>query len=276
MCGHHRSVRPYDSGPPMTADARIATGLPAHPKTRKLLRRLGPAGGWSLVCLFLWTASNRPSGDLSGLSAEDLELAADWAGDSGAFVSVLCEVRFLDGDDGSYTVHDWAIHNPWAAAYDKRRESAMHAARMRWACESHAAPTKPQCPIPIDTLPVPKQKLDAPPSAPPDRGKRLPADWQPTPEQIAWAKAKRPDLDPAVQAEMFRDHWHAKPGKDGRKVDWAGTWRNWIRNGRAITRPPPSAPRVGGSPEKPPEDPKVAAAKHAAYMRELTSSGERV
>lgn len=261
----------------MTADARIATGLPAHPKTRKLLRRLGPAGGWSLVCLFLWTASNRPSGDLAGLSDEDIELAADWSGDSGTFVSVLREVRFLDGQDGSYGVHDWAIHNPWAAAYDKRRESAMHAARMRWACDSHAAPSKPQCPIPIDTY-TSTQRDNTPnpsPAAPAQRGTRLPADWQPAPDLIAWARKTRPDLDPALQAESFRDYWHAKPGKEGRKVDWVATWRNWIRNGKAITRPPPSAARVGGSPEKPPEDPKVAAAKHAAYMRELMSSGER-
>ena len=133
--------------------------------------------------------------------------------------------------------------------------------------------------IPHPDIPHPdclKEQKRASPSAQQAKGTRLPDDWQPTPEQIAWAKAKRPDLDPALQAEMFRDYWHAKPGKDGRKVDWQGTWRNWIRNGRAIARPPPLAPRVGGSPEKPPEDPKVAAAKHAAYMRELTSSGERV
>lgn len=138
-------------------------------------------------------------------------------------------------------------------------------------CATHQSPdTSLQTPVSQKQ----KQKR-ASPSAQPSQGTRLPANWQPTPEQISWAKGKRPDLDPSLQAEMFRDYWHAKPGKDGRKVDWEGTWRNWIRNGRAIARPPPSAPRVGGSPEKPPEDPKVAAAKHAAYMRELTSSGER-
>lgn len=48
----------------MATDARIAVGLPTHPKTKKLLRRLGPAGGWGLVCLIVWVAANRSDGDL--------------------------------------------------------------------------------------------------------------------------------------------------------------------------------------------------------------------
>ena len=163
-------------------DARISTGLPSHPKTRKLIRRLGPASGWSLVCLFLWTASNRHDGDLSGLSGEDIELAADWSGDPGVFLAALCEVRFLDGQDGSYTVHDWATHNPWAAAYGKRKDAAVHAARMRWASAPHAEVPKPQCPIPNHTYtkPNPKQK---PPSATPTAA-YSPPPWVPA---EAWA-----------------------------------------------------------------------------------------
>lgn len=70
------------------------------------------------------------------------------------------------------------------------------------------------------------------------RGCRLPEDWYPTPEQLDWAHATRVDLDIQRQipqeVEKFRDYWHAKPGKDGVKLDWAATWRNWIRNARAI------------------------------------------
>lgn len=256
----------------MTADARIATGLPAHPKTRKLIRRLGPSGGWSLVCLFLWTAGNHPDGDLAGMTGEDIELASDWTGDPGAFVAALREVRFLDGEECSYSVHDWAFHNPWAARQGMRRESAQHAARMRWACGGHADVSKPQCPQPNPTQPIPnpKQKHVASPSAPPPKGSRLAPDWTPTQDEIAWAKAKRPDLDVAAQAESFRDFWHAKPGKDGRKTDWPATWRNWIRNSRANPRAgPPPRTQIGGSPESPPEDPAIARRKHEEYMRSL-------
>lgn len=62
---------------------------------------------------------------------------------------------------------------------------------------------------------------------------RLPLDWSPDPDELAWAVRERPDIDPRAEAAKFRDYWTAKPGKDGRKTDWRATWRNWIRNSRA-------------------------------------------
>ena len=58
----------------------------------------------------------------------------------------------------------------------------------------------------------------------PRKGTRLPADWQPRPEDCgAMARQELP---------KFRDYWIAKPGKDGLKTDWDATWRNWQRNAR--------------------------------------------
>jgi hypothetical protein len=116
----------------VTEDCRISTALASHPKTRKIERRLGAAGFSGLVKLLLWAASNRSNGDLSGLSDEDLELAAEWGGEPGSFVHSLAEVRFLDGATGSYLIHDWAEHNPWAAARGARVEAARKAAAIRW------------------------------------------------------------------------------------------------------------------------------------------------
>ncbi len=110
----------------MINDARISVGLPGHPKTKKLIKRHGQASAWSLVCLFLWAASNRPDGDLSGMSVEDIELSSDWAGQDGAFVQALVDVKFLDAVDDGFVLHDWAEHNPWAAGSDKR------SAKARW------------------------------------------------------------------------------------------------------------------------------------------------
>jgi hypothetical protein len=114
-------------------DARISVGLPGHPKTKKLIRRIGEGGAWRLVCLFLWVAQSRSDGDLSGMTGEDIELAADWQGEEGAFISALIEVGFIDGEEGSYAVHDWAEHNPWAAGAESRSEKA------RWLalCKHH-------------------------------------------------------------------------------------------------------------------------------------------
>jgi hypothetical protein len=50
------------------------------------------------------------------------------------------------------------------------------------------------------------------------------------PEQWALAaKAIRPDVDPRKVFEEFRDYWIARPGAGGCKLDWAATWRNWVR-----------------------------------------------
>lgn len=82
----------------MSSDARIAVGLPTHPKTKKLIKRLGQSAAWNLVCLILWTAANRSDGRLDGMSVEDIELAADWLGDDGAFVGALVETEILVSD----------------------------------------------------------------------------------------------------------------------------------------------------------------------------------
>lgn len=72
-----------------------------------------------------------------------------------------------------------------------------------------------------------------PPISPPLRGgskaTRLPADWSLPDDWRDWA-AKEGLPDPGREAERFRDHWHAKAGRDACKVDWQATWRNWVRN----------------------------------------------
>jgi hypothetical protein len=111
-----------------SADARISTGLPSHPKTLKLIKRLGQAGAWNLISLFLHTAQYKSNGDLSGMSDEDIELAAGWTGDDGVFVRTLQDVRFLDGAENARRIHDWADHNPWAAGAPARSEKSRFAA----------------------------------------------------------------------------------------------------------------------------------------------------
>ncbi len=80
-----------------------------------------------------------------------------------------------------------------------------------------------------------EQEQEAAPSAKAPRaiGSRLPADWQPSPDELRWARDARPDLAVTAEVESFRDYWIAKPGKDGRKTDWTATWRNWIRRANA-------------------------------------------
>lgn len=61
---------------------------------------------------------------------------------------------------------------------------------------------------------------------------RLPTDWVPPPEYLSYCRQERKDLDPVKTAESFKDYWISKPGAGGRKLDWAATWRNWVRSQR--------------------------------------------
>jgi len=63
-------------------------------------------------------------------------------------------------------------------------------------------------------------------------GSRLPEDWTPPEDWLAWARAEKPGINALQEADKFRDFWHSKAGKDGRKANWQATWRNWIRNSR--------------------------------------------
>jgi len=71
---------------------------------------------------------------------------------------------------------------------------------------------------------LPEGVDDAPRSASPprpERGSRLPADWQPS--EPAYEGATPQTL------ARFRDYWLAQPGQRGVKTDWQATWRNWCR-----------------------------------------------
>ena len=107
---------------------------------------------------------------------------------------------------------------------------------------------------PSETLPKPfanqeqeqeqKQEQKKSRSARSPSGSRLPEDWNPTADMLAWARTERADIDPVTETENFRDHWLAKTGKDATKLDWNRTWRKWIRN--AYARPKTKLTAVSG------------------------------
>lgn len=94
-------------------------------------------------------------------------------------------------------------------------------------------------PIPI---PEPVVPTELQPQASPSvtRAKRLPQDWQPNGDLVAWQREEFPHVDGRRETEKFRDHWHSKTE---RRVDWNLTWRNWIRKAAEM------APRAGLRPE---------------------------
>lgn len=234
--------RPYflEGETAMAEDARISTALPSHPKTRKLHKRLGAQGCWSLVCLFLWVASNRWNGNLSGLSVEDIELAAEWNGEPGAFVNALIDVRFLEGSEGALLVHDWAQHNPWAAARGQRIEAAKYAAKKRWgkqrAYDKHAEGMQSaqirNAPNPTQTHPNPNPERATTATA-------LPLNFKANHEHEQLARERNINLGASFAS--FRD-WHQSRGTQ--LVDWDSALMKWLRDekGCAVPKPPATMP----------------------------------
>lgn len=82
-----------------------------------------------------------------------------------------------------------------------------------------------------------ESKKDTSPSAR-SRGERIPTDFIP---DIEWAGTQGlPVNEATIEANQFTDYWRSKPGKDGLKLDWPGTWRMWVRNAiKRRGRPPP-------------------------------------
>lgn len=80
--------------------------------------------------------------------------------------------------------------------------------------------------------------------APRQRGTRLPEEFELTSEMKAWAltEGHSPPFVLAATAK-FVDYWRSVPGQKGVKLDWAGTWRNWVRT--EAERAPARAGPVG-------------------------------
>lgn len=108
----------------MNTDIRLSLNMFSNLKIRKLKKQLGADGVLSLIQLWLWCAECKPTGILTECNDDDIELAAFWDGESGAFVKTLLDLHLLDKDmqTGNYIIHKWKEHNPYAADSELRSE----------------------------------------------------------------------------------------------------------------------------------------------------------
>jgi hypothetical protein len=76
------------------------------------------------------------------------------------------------------------------------------------------------------------------------RGTRIPKDWKPSTEDVAWQRESGiSDLLARRELPKFCDYWVAKT-RDATKLDWSATWRNWLRT--AVEREPKTSTRTEG------------------------------
>lgn len=216
--------------------------MPDHPKTKKLIRKCGQAGAWNLIRLFLFVAANRPDGDLAGMDDDDIEIAADWQGDEGAFVAALVEVRFLAGELGARAIHDWADHNPWAVGSDRRTDKAKFNALKRHHGEKHAIDSMPAYAASIGLAPkkdatsiksacyVDASSNAAPessnaPSPSPSQDQEQDQEHPPTPRKRGEGVGSHRKLKAVPAQDRFAEFWQAYP----RKVAKPAAEKAWRR-----------------------------------------------
>jgi hypothetical protein len=64
------------------------------------------------------------------------------------------------------------------------------------------------------------------------RGTRMPPDFMPSMETIEQMIAEFPTVSKAEWSRehlKFKDYWNGVSTQRGVKLDWEGTWRNWMR-----------------------------------------------
>jgi len=113
-------------------DIRLMLSFRSHPKVKKLRLKLGEGGPLGFIYLLMHAADHKPDGLLAGMDRDDIALAADFRGDPDDFVRVLLALRLLDFDGKTYSIHDYADHQPWVAKSPERKEKARNAANVRY------------------------------------------------------------------------------------------------------------------------------------------------
>ena len=170
----------------MNKDFRVACSFPRHPKTQKLIRRLGLGAVTSLTFLWSHVAENRPSGDLAGMTAEDIALAGQWPEDPDKFLATLIEVGLID--QNPLRVHDWATHNGYASAAVMRSEAARDKAIAGWEKRSKkpkdAKPEVQQCQANGSAMPSQGTGYAPSPSPSPSPSPNPPPDPEPNREGV--------------------------------------------------------------------------------------------
>ena len=241
--------------------------LARHPKTLRLMRRLGTSRAETIGHLHMfwwWCLDYAPDGDLTSFDNEELATAAEWEGDADTFANAMIDAGFVDDDDALRYVHDWQEYGgkllrrkesnkermrETRAAYKPRSETpdipdvserAAHVQRTDHARAANVSTcaSNVQSQRRVEESREEKRRVeenvdgtvatDAAPKS--TRGSRFPSNAELTQEWIDAAVTLTFTEEQAfTEFEEFRDYWCAVAGSKGVKLDWLATWRNHLR-----------------------------------------------
>ena len=192
----------------------------------------------------------------------------------GDAITELINAGVLEAVDGGYQIVNYLKFQPSAKSVLAEREAARErmakARSKRFGGSSGEQSPKfgegsGEVRVTPTPTPTPTQKVKSE-----TRARALPPDFDPTPDQRAWAATVIRASQIDAETQKFRDHFTAN-GK--RMKDWNAAWRNWIRRSREFDRSAPSGFRPAVVGQKCPEHPRMTqpcatcAAERAAGLR---------
>ena len=182
-----------------------------------------------LMRVWRWFDQHTIDGNAANVTLPLLDRVSGAAG----FAEAMCNVGWLLADEYGLSLPHFDRHNG-KTAKDRAltaKRVANHKAKGGTNEEGNADGVSDALPREEkrreEIKPSLKSKTEAAP-----RGTRLASDWVADAEHIAFCKTERPDLDPLQMQEKFRDFWTGVAGKGGVKLNWLGTWKNFIRSER--------------------------------------------
>lgn len=131
--------------------------MPRHPKTLALAQALKISRREAVGLLIdLWTWGLNcadEAGHLRGITNEGIAMALDWSGRQAAkLVNALVDCGWIDGENGNYSLHDWADYT--SRLSDKRKDAERKREARKRAKQADESPENPQN--------VPGQSTDSP------------------------------------------------------------------------------------------------------------------
>jgi hypothetical protein len=173
---------------------------------------------------------NKPSGDLSGMDMDDIEIAAKWEGEPGIFYKAIIDTKWLVNG----CLNDWEEHNPYAAGAEQR-----HLASKKGGCFK-AGRKCIECDVECgnnpkfkDSYAIGKGKHDSacapsplPSPSPLPKDKRF---KKPSLEEVSeYCKERNKGVDP----QKWMNHYEANGWRVGKNPmkNWKAAVRTWEGN----------------------------------------------
>jgi hypothetical protein len=112
-----------------------------HVKTVRLIGLLGKGSAELPIRLWCYCGKHRAKdGNLTGLSAQEIEAFVGWWGKPGAMVRAMVQVGFLDDTPDGYQLHDWGEREGHLRVFHERAKAAAAA---RWGTPVDASSNAP-------------------------------------------------------------------------------------------------------------------------------------